>query len=155
MGIMAPWPQHKHQFETFLNAPGAHPFIDYVEPLFLGGLDQSHPYLKRHIVQGEQQQLFWQLGEVNQEHERLCITLGESALTLAISHRHETFQQSTLVLNQWRPELYETRGVMPPMDPTLVGEEATETFMPLFEHSVAAFGLGRLALSQQDWAHAS
>lgn len=155
MGIMAPWPQHKQQFETFLNAPGAHPFIDQIEPLFIHGPDLHDPNLRRHSVQGEQQQLFWQAGEVNQEHDRLCITLGEFALTVAISHRHDSLEQSTLVFNHWRPELYETKGLMPPMDLTYAGEEAAERFLPLFQHSVAAFGLGRFALSQQDWAHAS
>lgn len=138
MATMAPTPQHKQQFETYLNGLGSH-----------------DEFLKRHIIQADQQQLFWQAGEVHREHERLCITLSEFALTIAISHRHETLEQSTLVFNHWRPELYETHGLMPPMHPTLSGEEAIERFTPLLDHSVAVFGLGQCALLQQDLAHAS
>lgn len=155
MGIMAPAPQHKQQFETFLNAPGAHPFIDQIEPLFIHGPDIQDPSLQRYIVQADQQQLFWQSGETHREHDRLCITLSKFALTIAISHRHDSLEQATMVFNHWRPELYETRGLMPPMYPTDSGEKAAETFLPLFEHSVAVFGLGRFALAQQDLAHAS
>lgn len=153
---MAPAPQHKHQFEAFLNAPGAHQYIDQIEPLFLHPSDTTDLFLQRRTIQSEHQQLFWQSGETHLDHDQLCITLGEAALTIAVRHyHHDTLEQSTLVFNHWRPDLYETKGRMHPMYPTHTGEEAAERFLPLFEHSVAVFGLGRFALSQQDWPHAS